>query len=118
MNGRMRTTAEAVTPSARQFSPSGPDTPRSQPHCRMADTERCWMRSPKRTWSGTSKVLLETPWRTSGSAHPGDPPAGAAGNAGRRGTWKAYAEESLEERTWRSRGAAAWTSRRRSSWQL
>ena len=69
--------------------------------------------SLRRTWSETSRVPMETPWRTPGSAHPGDLPAGAASNRRRRSTWKAYTQESLEERTRRSRGAAPWTSRRR-----
>ena len=43
--------------------------------------------------------------------------AGAACNQRRRSTWKAYAEESLEERTWRSRGKTACTSRSRRAWQ-
>ena len=54
---------------------------------------------------------VETPWRTLGSAQPRDWPAEAA--ARRRSTCKAYAEESLEKRTSRNFGAAAWTSRRR-----
>ena len=43
------------------------------------------------------------------------PAQGSASQSRReaRRTWKAYAEKSLQERTWRSRGAAAWTSRRR-----
>ena len=72
---------------------------------------------PEEDMDMTSRVPMETPWRTSGSAHPGDQPAGAAGNTRRRSTWKAYVDESLEEWTWRSGGAAAWGSRRKWTWQ-
>ena len=41
------------------------------------------------------------PWRTPGSTHHGDQEAGGA--VTRRSTWNRYAEESLEELTWRSR---------------
>ena len=54
---------------------------------------------------------METPWRTAESANPRDQPPRSA--ARRKSLWKAYAEESFEERTQRSRGAATWTLRRR-----
>ena len=42
-----------------------------------------------------------------GISPPPESPARAAGNARRRrSTWNAYAEDSLEDRTWRNRGAA------------
>ena len=66
-------------------------------------------------WSGTSTETMEIPWWTSGSPHPGEsdgkPAVGAAKSARRRSTTRAYAESSLEGRTWRNRGVAAWRSR-------
>ena len=81
-NGRMPTTAGASTPSVPPFNLSGRGTPRSQPHRRMADTERCEMWSLKRTWTGTSRALMETPRVTLGSAHPRDRLAVAATRGG------------------------------------
>ena len=53
----------------------------------------------------------DPPGGASGSLQPGErdrkPPAGAAATVRKRSTCRAYAEESWEERTWRSRGAAA-----------
>ena len=49
-------------PFCSAFQPKPPVTPWSQPHRRMPDPERCRMRSPKRTWSGISKVPMETPF--------------------------------------------------------
>ena len=68
----------------------------------MADTVSYRTGSPKRTCIET-KVRMETPWRTFGSAHPGDQAVGAAGNARRGSTWKAYAEESYVKEPRRSR---------------
>ena len=51
---------------------------------------------------------MEIPWRTLGSAHPGDQPAGGA--ASRRSTWKVYAGDSTS-------GACA-EEPRRGHWEL